>query len=187
MATTEARLAVRGAELEVALGEVDAVLAMVPPGEYRERLEELREQLAGEGPSGDGVARARPPPRDRAPVGPAAGRLRARWRERRDAALPQAAERPGARVERERGQRRAPLPLGTGARRRRRDRERPRRVRSRADRGWQGDRRQARPARRPTPLRGRLTCPRSTTTWRASTSRAGACSSSAADGSRSRR
>ena len=56
MATTEAaRLHVRGAELEVALGEVDAVLAMVPPGAYRERLEELRDQLAGEGPSGDGV------------------------------------------------------------------------------------------------------------------------------------
>lgn len=56
MATTEARLSVRGAELEVALGEVEAVLAMVPSGEYRVRLEELRDQLAGEGPSGDGVA-----------------------------------------------------------------------------------------------------------------------------------
>ena len=56
MATTEARLAVRGAELEVALGEVVAVLAMVPPGDYHERLEELREQLTGDGPSGHGVA-----------------------------------------------------------------------------------------------------------------------------------
>ena len=50
MATTEAAaLAVRGAELEVALGEVDAVLAAVPGGEYRERLERLRDELAGDG------------------------------------------------------------------------------------------------------------------------------------------
>ena len=50
MATTEiATLAVRGAELEVALGEVDAVLAAVPDGAYRERLEQLREELTGEG------------------------------------------------------------------------------------------------------------------------------------------
>ena len=48
MATTEAaRLVVRGAELEVALGEVDAVLAAVPEGEYRARLERLREELVG--------------------------------------------------------------------------------------------------------------------------------------------
>jgi hypothetical protein len=53
---TEVRLPVRGAELEVALGEVDAVLAMVPAGEYRARLEELRDQLAGDGPSGEGIA-----------------------------------------------------------------------------------------------------------------------------------
>ena len=50
MATTEAAaLAVRGAELEVALGEVDAVLAAVPDGEYRERLERLRAELDGGG------------------------------------------------------------------------------------------------------------------------------------------
>jgi hypothetical protein len=50
MATTEAAaLAVRGAELEVALGEVNAVLAAVPGGEYRERLELLRDELAGDG------------------------------------------------------------------------------------------------------------------------------------------
>jgi len=50
MATTEAvALAVRGAELEVALGEVDAVLAAVPGGEYRVRLERLRDELTGDG------------------------------------------------------------------------------------------------------------------------------------------
>ena len=50
MATTEAaRLLVRGAELEVALGEVDAVLAAVPEGDYRDRLVVLREELTGDG------------------------------------------------------------------------------------------------------------------------------------------
>jgi hypothetical protein len=50
MATTEqARLAVRGAELEIALGEVDAVLAALPAGDYRERLVVLRDELVGEG------------------------------------------------------------------------------------------------------------------------------------------
>jgi hypothetical protein len=47
MATTESRpLAPTAAELEVALGEVDAVLAAVPAGDYRERLELLRGELA---------------------------------------------------------------------------------------------------------------------------------------------
>lgn len=50
MATTEAAtLALRGTELEVALGEVDAVLAAVPDGEYRERLEQLRAELQAGG------------------------------------------------------------------------------------------------------------------------------------------
>jgi hypothetical protein len=50
MATTEqARLAVRGAELEVALGEVDAVLAALPADDYRERLVVLRDELVGGG------------------------------------------------------------------------------------------------------------------------------------------
>jgi hypothetical protein len=50
MASIEAApLTVRGAELEVALGEVDAVLAAVSAGEYRERLELLRGELAGDG------------------------------------------------------------------------------------------------------------------------------------------
>ena len=35
MTTTEAPLRVQATELEVALGEVDAVLAMVPTGDYR--------------------------------------------------------------------------------------------------------------------------------------------------------
>lgn len=57
MATTEgATLAVRGAELEVALGEVDAVLAAVPDGEYRERLGQLREELTGDGIGPESVA-----------------------------------------------------------------------------------------------------------------------------------
>ncbi len=55
MTSTEAPLRVQGTELEVALGEVEAVLAMVPDGEYRSRLEELRGQLAGEGPSDAGI------------------------------------------------------------------------------------------------------------------------------------
>ena len=56
MATTEvATLALRDAELEVALGEVDAVLAAVPDGEYRERLGQLREELTGEGVGPDGA------------------------------------------------------------------------------------------------------------------------------------
>ena len=56
MATTEAAtLAVRGAELEVALGEVDAVLAAVPDGAYRERLEQLREELETSGVGEAGV------------------------------------------------------------------------------------------------------------------------------------
>ena len=47
MATTEnAPLTVRGAELEVALGEVEAVLAVAPEGEYRARLERLRDELS---------------------------------------------------------------------------------------------------------------------------------------------
>ena len=45
----------RGAELEVALGEVDAVLAAVPEGAYRGRLELLREELAGDGLGADGA------------------------------------------------------------------------------------------------------------------------------------
>jgi hypothetical protein len=50
MATTEASvLVVGGAELEVALGEVDAVLAALPEGEYRERLVVLRGELLGDG------------------------------------------------------------------------------------------------------------------------------------------
>jgi hypothetical protein len=57
MASTEAAtLAVRGAELEVALGEVDAVLAAVPGGEYRERLEQLRAELEAGGVGEAGVA-----------------------------------------------------------------------------------------------------------------------------------
>jgi hypothetical protein len=36
-------------ELDVALGEVEAVLAAVPAGDYRERLELLREELQGDG------------------------------------------------------------------------------------------------------------------------------------------
>lgn len=56
MATTEvATLALRGAELEVALGEVDAVLAAVPDGEYRERLEQLRDELEAGGVGEAGV------------------------------------------------------------------------------------------------------------------------------------
>lgn len=56
MATTEAATVVlRGAELEVALGEVDAVLAAVPGGEYRERLEQLRRELTGEGIGPDSI------------------------------------------------------------------------------------------------------------------------------------
>lgn len=48
MPTTEApSLVVRGTELEVALGEVAAVLAAVPPGAYRERLEALSDELRG--------------------------------------------------------------------------------------------------------------------------------------------
>ena len=57
MATTEvATLALRDAELEVALGEVDAVLAAVPEGDYRERLEQLREELEAGAVGESGVA-----------------------------------------------------------------------------------------------------------------------------------
>lgn len=55
MTTTDA-LRLGGAEREVALAEVDAVLAMVPAGDYRERLERLRGQLAGDGPDEQGIA-----------------------------------------------------------------------------------------------------------------------------------
>ena len=56
MATTEARpLTPTAAELEVALGEVDAVLAAVPAGDYRERLELLRDELA-DGAVSEGAA-----------------------------------------------------------------------------------------------------------------------------------
>ena len=95
MTSTEAPLRVQGTELEVALGEVEAVLAMVPDGEYRSRLEELRGQLAGEGPSDAGIDEL-----DRLlglalQSGPATCRLRARRRERRDPALPQAPDGDG--------------------------------------------------------------------------------------------
>jgi hypothetical protein len=54
MATTEAApLTVRAAELEVALGEVEAVLAVVPEGEYRARLERLHDELSGDGPQAE--------------------------------------------------------------------------------------------------------------------------------------
>lgn len=56
MATTETLFAVRDTELEVALGEVDAVLAAVPEGEYRHRLERLREELLGDGLGAGAVA-----------------------------------------------------------------------------------------------------------------------------------
>jgi hypothetical protein len=57
MATTEAaRLVLRGAELEVALGEVEAVLAAAPKGEYRDRLVTLRHELDGDGLGADGTA-----------------------------------------------------------------------------------------------------------------------------------
>jgi hypothetical protein len=60
MATTEAgTLALHGAELEVALGEVDAVLAAVPDGEYRERLERLRDDLTGDSVGPDSTAEPR--------------------------------------------------------------------------------------------------------------------------------
>ena len=50
MAITEAApLRVRGAELDVALREVEAVLAAVPDGDYRERLELLRDELQRDG------------------------------------------------------------------------------------------------------------------------------------------
>lgn len=50
MATTETELlVVRDAEREVAVGEVDAVLAAVPAGAYRERLVALRAELDGDG------------------------------------------------------------------------------------------------------------------------------------------
>jgi hypothetical protein len=56
MATTEAgTLALHGAELEVALGEVDAVLAAVSDGEYRERLERLRDDLTGDSVGPDSI------------------------------------------------------------------------------------------------------------------------------------
>ena len=56
MATTEARsVTPTAAELEVALGEVDAVLAAVPAGDYRERLERLRDELA-DGAVSEGAA-----------------------------------------------------------------------------------------------------------------------------------
>ncbi|HET8812775.1 MAG TPA: hypothetical protein VFM67_09280, partial [Gaiella sp.] len=41
-------------ELEVALGEVDAVLAALPAGDYRDRLERLRGELA-DGILGEGA------------------------------------------------------------------------------------------------------------------------------------
>ena len=56
MATTEARpLTPTAAEHEVALGEVDAVLAAVPAGDYRERLELLRDEVA-DGAVSEGAA-----------------------------------------------------------------------------------------------------------------------------------
>ena len=56
MATTErASVAVRGVELEVALGEVDAVLAAVPAGAYHERLQALREELTDGAVEEDGA------------------------------------------------------------------------------------------------------------------------------------
>ena len=48
-------LRLTGSELEVALAEVEAVLAMVPDGDYRDRLELLRAQLSGDGPDEGGV------------------------------------------------------------------------------------------------------------------------------------
>lgn len=56
MTTTETPPTVTGAELEIALGEVDAVLAAVADGDYRARLERLREELLGDGPSAESVA-----------------------------------------------------------------------------------------------------------------------------------
>lgn len=57
MATAEAELfVVRDAEREVALGEVDAVLAAVPAGRYRERLVALRAELDGDGLSPGSVS-----------------------------------------------------------------------------------------------------------------------------------
>jgi hypothetical protein len=56
MATTEAALlVVRGAELEVALGEVDAVLDAVPESDYRDRLLDLRDELTGDGLGAQGA------------------------------------------------------------------------------------------------------------------------------------
>jgi hypothetical protein len=55
MTATEALLVVRGAESEVALGEIDAVLAAVPVSEYRDRLERLREELLGDGLGAEAV------------------------------------------------------------------------------------------------------------------------------------
>jgi hypothetical protein len=43
-------LAVRGEERELALSEVEAVLAAVPEGEYRDRLDAIRTALAQGGP-----------------------------------------------------------------------------------------------------------------------------------------
>ena len=56
MATTEVPpLALRGTELEVAVGEVEAVLAAVAEGAYRERLELLRVELDDGLVGADGV------------------------------------------------------------------------------------------------------------------------------------
>jgi hypothetical protein len=56
LAPTAPRVTVRGAELEVALGEVDAVLAAAPAGDYRDRLVALRAELVGDGPLDEGTA-----------------------------------------------------------------------------------------------------------------------------------
>ena len=50
-------LALRGEEREVALAEVDAVRAVAPSGDYRARLDVIRETLEGDGTvEEDGVA-----------------------------------------------------------------------------------------------------------------------------------
>jgi hypothetical protein len=46
-------LALKGEEREVALAEVDAVRAVVHDGEYRERLDTIREALEDAGPLGE--------------------------------------------------------------------------------------------------------------------------------------
>ena len=187
MATTEARpLAPTAAELEVALGEVDAVLAAVPAGDYRERLELLRDELA------DGAVSEGAEELDRLiELALQSGRLRAIYGPGGEAAATRLYRRLPSRArprrERRRGERRARRPRGTDARGRLAHRPRPRRLRSLARRRRQGADRPARPVGRPRALGGCLTCPSSGTTWRASTSRAAACSSSVAAGSRTRR